>query len=80
MVAELYNKQNPLYFLLSLIERKMAEIGHLVWENVSQGFSNKAEQYEDLISYKEIVLQRLHGCECLVNDKILISKIKQLTA
>jgi hypothetical protein len=70
--------------LLELINIKLAKIGQLTWESVTFGIEHcdYKDKAEDLLLYREIIIQKLSGCGCYESMKLasLVSKIKTLTA
>lgn len=66
-----------------MIDSKIAAMAACEYNNIRFGFQNKTDLdlYEDLLTYKEILLDKLLGCGCL-DDVMLISinnRIRKLT-
>lgn len=79
-----FKEENSLNNLLASIDVKLAKLGQMTWESVAFGTEHKNCKpiYDDLIMYRDIITQKVHGCGCYDNISMqsLISKIKQLTA
>lgn len=77
-----YSSTQSLNALLDDIDSKIVDIATVQLSNVKYGFDKEVaiERYEDLIIYKDILLDKLLGCNCLDDEYIvyIITKIKQL--
>lgn len=81
-MANNYSTNESLNDLLDRVDRRIVDIAIVELNNVRFGFAQVVnyEQYEDLLIYKEILMDKLLGCNCL-DDQFLIkivSKLKKL--
>lgn len=69
--------------LLEKINNRLSEISQMVYESVTYGIKHEhcLQDFDDLLSYRDIIIQKVNGCRCFSNIsmKQLISKIKHLT-
>lgn len=78
-----YSTNEELNNLLDMIDRKIGAMAICEYNNVRFKFDRKVDldRYEDLLTYKEILLDKLLGCNCL-DDVMLIklnNKIRKIT-
>ena len=78
-----YSSNKELNNLLSMIDAKIGTMAICEYNNVRFGFDKEVDLnlYEDLLQYKEILMDKLLGCDCL-DDVMLISinnKIRKIT-
>lgn len=78
-----YSSNEELNNLIKYIDEKIGTMAVCEYNNIRLGFNKKVDidVYEDLLTYKEILLDKLLGCNCL-DDAMLISinnKIRRLT-
>lgn len=81
-MADNYASNASLNSLLDSVDRRIAEIAIVQLNNTRFGFRQEVnfDQYDDLLIYKEILMDKLMGCNCL-DDQFLIkivSKLKKL--
>ena len=82
-LANNYSTNEELNNLLNMIDEKIAAMAICEYNSVRLGTVSNTDLdvYEDLLTYKEILLDKLLGCGCL-EDALLISinnKIRKLT-
>lgn len=69
--------------LLDLINNRLAVLGRYTWEDCAFGIPHKNYQsdFEDLRTYRDIILWKIGGCDCMGQYPLtkIISKIKSLT-
>ncbi len=77
-----YSTNAELNSLIDAIDTRIAEIAVVEYNNVRFGFQGKVniEQYEDLLIYRKMLLDKLLGCTCLQDVYLLkiVSKLKKL--
>lgn len=78
-----YSSTHNLNQLIDDVDNRIVQIAIVQYNNVRFGFQQfvDMEQYEDLLIYKEILLDKLLGCNCLDDQFLLkiVSKLKKLT-
>lgn len=78
-----YSSVEQLNKLLDAIDKKIAAVAVCQYDNYRFGFERPVDldAYEDLLTYKEILLDKLLGCNCLEDQRIILlnSRIRQLT-
>jgi len=78
-----YSTNKELNNLLDLIDKKIGHMALTEYDNVRFGFIDKVDltNYRDLLQYKEILLDKLLGCNCLENARLLSinNKIRKIT-
>ena len=81
-LSDNYSSNKSLNDLLDSLDRKIVDIAVTQVNNVWFGLDKPVdiELYEDLLIYKDILLDKLLGCNCLDDEYIvyIISKIKHL--
>lgn len=81
-MSQVYSSNEELNNLLDRIDRKIAQLATNLLNNYRFGFNRfiDLDLYEDLLTYKEILLDKLLGCNCLNDAKIILinSKIRKL--
>jgi len=81
-LSDNYSSNKSLNDLLDSLDRKIVDIAVTQVNNVRFGLDKPVdiELYEDLLIYKDILLDKLLGCNCLDDEYIvyIISKIKHL--
>lgn len=78
-----FSTNEELNNLLSMIDKKIGTMAICEYDSVRFGFQRDIDLdlYDDLLNYKEILLDKLLGCNCL-DDAMLISinnKVRKLT-
>ena len=77
-----YSTTDSLNSLIDAVDRRIVQIAIVEYNNVRFGFDQFVdyEQYEDLLIYKKILLDKLLGCNCLQDQFLLkiVSKLKKL--
>ena len=78
-----FSSNDELNDLLDNIERKIGILATNQYNIIRFGFSRKIDLdlYQDLLTYKEILLDKLLGCNCLENVMLisLNDKLKKIT-
>jgi len=81
-VVNNYASNDSLNQLLKSIDKKIILIASVEFDNVRLALNKKIdyELYNDLCTYKEILLNKLLGCNCLEDQMLIriVSKIKKL--
>ena len=79
---KLTSVNNSLSYLISLIDKKIYMLACLELDNIRYNLSNPInyELIEDLQDYRDIVEQKMLGCNCLEQTpiNIIAEKIKKL--
>lgn len=77
-----YSTNTSLNDLIDAIDNRIVEISIVEYNNVRFGFKQfvNMEQYEDLIIYRKMLLDKLLGCNCLEDVYLIkiVSKLKKL--
>ncbi len=81
-LADNYSTNFDLNELLDAVDNRIVTIAIVKYNNVRFGFNQfvDLDQYEDLLTYKEILLSILLGCNCLQDQFLvkIVSKLKKL--
>lgn len=81
-LADNYSTNESLNALIDAIDRRIVEIAVVEYNNVRLGLDQfvNIEQYEDLIIYRKMLLDKLLGCQCLQEVFLIkiVSKLKKL--
>lgn len=81
-VVDNYTSNGSLNNLIDSIDRKLMLMARIQYDNIRLGMNNKVDLdlYDDLQTYKYILLNKLLGCNCLSTQFLLliVSKIKKL--
>jgi len=74
---------NALDSLITRIDKKLIQLSAKAYESVAYGMGHaNVDKAEDLINYRDILIQKKNGCGCYKAYSLnqIISKIKTLTA
>lgn len=81
-VVDNYASNNSLNSLIKAIDHKIILMATVEYNNVRLGMKNKVDLdlYDDLQTYRYILLNKLLGCNCLSEQFIIfiVSRIKKL--
>ncbi len=81
-LANNYSTTEELNNLIDAVDKRIVQIAIVVLNNYRFGFDQQVEieKYKDLLRYKNILIKKLLGCNCLQDQFLLkiVSKLKKL--
>lgn len=81
-LVNLYSSNDSLNNLLDEVDRKIVLMAGTEYNNVRLGSSSNIdmEKYQDICRYREILLDKLLGCNCLEDQMLImmVAKLKKL--
>jgi len=81
-LANNYSTTEELNNLIDAVDRRIVQIAVVAMNNYKYGFNQQVEldKYKDLLRYRNILIKRLLGCNCLQDQFVLniVSKLKKL--
>lgn len=77
-----FKELNTLEELLYRVDQKLIKVATNTYEEIAYGIKGSNCNSEDILTYRDIIVQKMNGCGCYNKYTIsqLSSKIKTLTA